>query len=139
MCSGFFTGRADYFNEFNKYILEEFYECLEKGYGHADEQLYSIVYWKYPEIFEPYCGDYTEMITNYDIVIDRVTEPVRNIIRNSFNHKDYDTCLWACSKVFPSIHKLPSDLKQYFTQCYFESAMKLNKTEEIQKIFPYLT
>lgn len=134
MCSGFFTGRADYFKEFNKYILEEFYDCLEKGYGHADEQLYSIVYWKHPEIFEPYCGDYADMVTNYDIVIDRVTEPVKNIIRNSFEHGDYETCLWACSKIVPSVDKLPNEVKDIFLQYYTISAMKLNRIDELQLV-----
>ena len=129
MCSGFFTGRADYFKQFNNYIIEEFYDCLEKGYGHADEQLYSIVYWKHPEIFEPYCGDYTEMITNYDTVTDRVTEPVRNLIRNSFEHGDYNVCLWACSKVLPSINKLPEDVKQQFSKYLIQSAITTNQLD----------
>lgn len=129
MCSGFFTGRADYFKQFNKYILEEFYDCLEKGYGHADEQLFSIVYWKHPEIFDPYFGDYTEMITNYDNVIDRVTEPVRNLIRNSFNHGDYEVCLRGCLRVLPSISKLPDDYKKVFIHFFTQSAINLNRIE----------
>jgi hypothetical protein len=134
MCSGFFTGRADYFKEFNKYILEEFYDCLEKGYGHADEQLYSIVYFKHPEIFEHYFGDYTEMITNYDIVIDRVTEPVRNLIQNSFLHGDYPVCLKACEKVYPSIDKLDVYTRQKFMNFYIGAAVKLNRWDILQKI-----
>lgn len=134
MCSGFFTGRADYFKEFNKYILEEFYDCLEKGYGHADEQLYSIVYFKHPEIFEHYFGDYTEMITNYDIVIDRVTEPVRNLITNSFLNGDYEVCLKGCEKVYPSMHKLHSNMRQEFRNFYIGAALKLNRWDILDKL-----
>lgn len=118
MCSGFFTGRADYFKEFNKYILEEFYDCLEKGYGHADEQLYSIVYWKHPEIFEPYFGDYQQMITNYDNVIENIEAPIRNLIQNSFNHEDYEVCIQGCLRVLPSIDKLSNNYKEAFLKFY---------------------
>lgn len=135
MCSGFFTGRADYFKEFNKYILEEFYDCLEKGYGHADEQLYSIVYWKHPEIFDPYFGDYADMVTNYDNVIDRVSEPVRNLIQNSFNHGDYEVCLQGCLRVLPSINKLPDDYKKLFMLCFMQSAIQLNKIDLLTNLF----
>jgi hypothetical protein len=89
MCSGFFTARADYFKQFNNLILECFYDCLEKGYGHADEQLYSIVYFKNPDIFEHYYGDYQEMITNYNGVVDNIDGTISHIIKNSYHNKNY--------------------------------------------------
>lgn len=120
MCSGFFTGRGDYFKQFNDYILEAFHDCLEKGYGHADEQLFSIVYFKHPEIFDHYFGDYKEMITNYVSVVDNVDAPVRNLIRNSFNNKDYDICRKGCEAVIGSIHKMTPQIKQIFLKIYNE-------------------
>jgi hypothetical protein len=121
MCSGFFTGRYDYFTLFNKNILKEFKDCLEKGYGHADEQLYSIVYFKNPSIFYPYFGDYTEMITNYVEVRDRVTEPVRNLISNSFTHKRYDIAMMGCESVWKNRHKLPHDYLVKYLQIFMYS------------------
>lgn len=121
MCSGFFTGRYDYFTIFNKNVLQEFKDCLEKGYGHADEQLYSIVYFKNPSIFHPYFGDYTEMITNYVEVRDRVTEPVRNLISNSFTHKRYDIAMMGCESVWKNRHKLPHDYLVKYLQIFMYS------------------
>jgi hypothetical protein len=82
MCSGFFTGNKYYMTEFCNEIITSFYDMLEQDVGHADEQLFSIVYFRRPDIFEFYYGDYTEMITSYGWIYDRPEEPVKNIIRN---------------------------------------------------------
>jgi hypothetical protein len=105
MCSGFFTGNAHYMKEFCDRIEQKFIECAEAGYGHADEQLYSLVYFDCPEIFEVYYGDYTEMITNYEWVRCRPSEPLRLIIPHSFAAKDYTTCLAACRVLWKSYEK----------------------------------
>jgi hypothetical protein len=118
MCSGFFTGNIEYFKKFNDLILETFYECLEKGYGHADEQLFSIVYFRHPEIFEHYFGDYHQMITNYISVVDYIEGPVIHIIKNSFINKDYSICLKACNSVLNNAHKLPDNIKPMFFSIY---------------------
>jgi len=83
MCSGFFTGRADYFKRFCDAIEEKFMLALEAGYGHADEQLFSMVYFDNRDIFEVYYGDYREMVTNYVEPVDRSFEPVRLLIAHS--------------------------------------------------------
>jgi hypothetical protein len=82
MCSGFFTGNKYYFTEFCKEIIKAFDDMLQLDLGHADEQLFSIVYFRHPELFEFYYGDYQEMIINYGWIYDRATEPVRNIMTN---------------------------------------------------------
>ena len=69
---------------------------LDAGYGHADEQLYSPVFFKHPDLFEHYYGDYTEMITNYAFIYDRPEPPIYNFIRNSFENRDYALCIKAC-------------------------------------------
>ncbi len=80
MCSGFFTGSRDYMSKFCEAILAKFTEMTVRGLGHADEQLFSLVFFEKPEIFEFYLGDYTEMIVNYGWVRDRASEPVNNVI-----------------------------------------------------------
>ena len=82
MCSGFFTGNKHYMSRFCDEIMRAFSYVHENGYGHADEQLFSIVYFKCPEIFDVYFGDYTEMIVNYSWIHERPLEPVKNLIRN---------------------------------------------------------
>jgi FkbM family methyltransferase len=102
MCSGFFTGRADYMKSFCNKIEEKFLHYLQLGYGHADEQLFSAVYFDHPEIFEVYYGDYTEMVTNYNWIQERPSEPLRLLISGSYNARDYVTCLPACKKLWDS-------------------------------------
>ena len=85
MCSGFFTGNTYYMTEFCNEIIKSFDDMLIQDVGHADEQLFSIVFFRRPDIFEFYYGDYTEMITNYGWIYDRPEEPVKNIIKNLNN------------------------------------------------------
>ena len=44
------------------YMEKKFIHYVEKGYGHADEQLYSPVYFDNPDLFEHYYGDYQQII-----------------------------------------------------------------------------
>jgi hypothetical protein len=96
MCSGFFTGRADYFKRFCDAIEGKFLEYLEAGYGHADEQLFSPVFFENRDIFEVYYGDYQEMVTNYAEPICRPSEPLRLLIPRSLAHGDYAVCEAGC-------------------------------------------
>ena len=102
MCSGFFTGRADYMKSFCDAIEAKFVDCVNLGYGHADEQLFSLVYFDSPDIFEVYYGDYTEMITNYEWVHERASEPLRLLITHSYEKGDFATCKPACDKLWES-------------------------------------
>lgn len=106
MCSGFFTGNIYYMTEFCKNIKLEFNAMLEIDLGHADEQLYSIVYFKSPTLFEFYYGDYQEMIINYGWIYDSPNAPVVNFMRNINNNagnlfllKDATT-RWLQSRAF---------------------------------------
>jgi hypothetical protein len=102
MCSGFFTGNAEYIYKVCDKIEDKFLEYLQEGYGHADEQLYSPVYFENPELFEHYYGDYQEMITNYRYIYDAPNPPIHNFIRNSFNNANYIKCYEACEFVWKS-------------------------------------
>jgi len=102
MCSGFFTGNACYMKAFCDRIEAKFLECIEKGYGHADEQLFSLVYFDDPSIFEVYYGDYTEMITNYEWVKERANQPLYLLIKHSYDAGDYNTCLPGCIALWRS-------------------------------------
>ena len=102
MCSGFFTGNGCYMSEVCQLIQDKFSEFLIQGYGHADEQLYSPVYFEHPELFEQYFGDYTEMITNYKQINENIIAPVQNFIRNSYEFGNYRMCAKACDFVLKS-------------------------------------
>lgn len=103
MCSGFFTGNAEYMWKACDKIQQKFLEYLAAGYGHADEQLFSPVYFENKELFEHYYGDYRQMITNYVFIYDAAEPPIYNFIRNSYKHGDLDKCREACEFVWRSI------------------------------------
>lgn len=88
MCSGFFTGNARYMQEVCDRIENEFFECLDQGYGHADEQLFLRTYFQHPELFDWYVGDYQQMITNYAGVYENPEAPIRNLIAHSCANND---------------------------------------------------
>ncbi len=105
MCSGFFTGNAEYMYKVCDLIENKFIEYAKLGYGHADEQLYSPVYFENKDLFEHYYGDYLQMITNYAFIYDAPENPIRNFIRHSFVYKNYTKCIEACNILLES-HKL---------------------------------
>jgi hypothetical protein len=105
MCSGFFTGNAHYMKTFCDRIEEAFLECLANGYGHADEQLYSLVYFDDPSIFDVYYGDYTEMVTNYEWIRDHPNKPLYLLIKHSYESGDKATCLNGCLALWRSWKK----------------------------------
>lgn len=102
MCSGFFTGNAVYMYAVCDLIENKFIEYLKEGYGHADEQLYSPVYFENPDLFEHYYGDYQQMITNYKYIYESPEPPIYNFITNSYKHGNYLKCYEACQFVFKS-------------------------------------
>ena len=102
MCSGFFTGNARYMETFCDRIEDAFVECLGRGYGHADEQLFSLVYFDDPSIFEVYYGDYAEMITNYEWIRDSPQKPLYYLIKHSYDAGEYTTCLPGCIALWRS-------------------------------------
>jgi hypothetical protein len=102
MCSGFFTGNAHYMKTFCDRIEEKFLKCLKKGYGHADEQLFSLVYFDDPSIFDVYYGDYTEMVTNYEWIRERPENTLYLLIKHSYEAGDNQTCLNGCLALWRS-------------------------------------
>jgi hypothetical protein len=114
MCSGFFTGNGEYMWKVCDKIESKFLEYLDAGYGHADEQLYSPVYFESKELFEHYYGDYQQMITNYASIYDAPEPPIYNFIRNSYKHGDYTKCKEACEFVWRSIQAGKCNCAQNF-------------------------
>jgi Bacterial protein of unknown function (HtrL_YibB) len=99
MCSGFFTGDSRSMFTVCTRIEEEFLRCLYAGFGHADEQLFPMVYFRDRDLFDWYVGDYAEMITNYAHVYERPGQPIVNLIRNSLSAGDRAVCARACGIV----------------------------------------
>lgn len=124
MCSGFFTGSKRYMREFCCEIISAFKEMCELKLGHADEQLFSIVFFKKPEIFEFYYGDYTEMIVNYEWIREREAEPIKNIMRNLFEAKESWNILY--------------DASSRWLSSYFFGAIDLSlDSDEVKRVIEY--
>lgn len=105
LCSGFFTGRGDYFKEFCDRVEAQFMAYLEAGYGHADEQLFSPVYFAMRDRMEPYYADYQQMITNYRYIYENTGITQRFVIPKSAAAGDWRTCAAACRFLLVSIEK----------------------------------
>jgi hypothetical protein len=103
MCSGFFTGNKEYMYKVCGLILDKFLYYLSLGYGHADEQLYSPVYFEKSDLFEHYYGDYQQMITNYKYIYECPENPIRNFIDNSFKYNNFEKCIECCEFILNSI------------------------------------
>lgn len=103
MCSGFFTGNLENMAKVCDLVEDKFLEYLKAGYGHADEQLFSPVYFQNKNLFQNYYGDYKQMITNYVYIYEAAEPPIYNFIRNSYAHNDYKKCKEACDVVWRSI------------------------------------
>lgn len=128
MCSGFFTGRYDYMEKVCTLILEKFLYYLGLGFGWADEQLYSPVYFENKHLFKHYYGDYQQMITNYKYVYDEPEKIVSIFIKNSFIYKDTGKCLEACEYLINSLKLKKCTLNDYYLQLlgyfYLKSLVK---------------
>ena len=135
MCSGFFTGSAYYMKAFCDVIEDKFMVALEAGYGHADEQLFSMVYFDQPELFDTYVGDYQEMITNYVEPRDRPFQAVRNLATHSLQHGNLVVCEAACSSVWRAWKKgcaaLEDGQLQELVRIYRECLRRAGKGGEL--------
>ena len=95
-------------------IENQFLDYIDQGYGHADEQLYSPVYFKNPELFEHYYGDYSQMVTNYKYIYDSPENPIYNFITSSFKNQNIKKCIEACEFVLNSYKLKKCDINTYW-------------------------
>lgn len=128
MCSGFYTGDREHMYRFCCLMEERFLIFLGAGYGHADEQLFSPIFFDYPDLFQFYYGDYQQMITNYSLVYENPEVTIRLLLpksRQENNHKiAYDAArelLYCYDRGFfhLSPHMLCSLLDEYFISAWW--------------------
>lgn len=128
MCSGFFTGNSEYMFKVCDLIENKFLEYLKQGYGHADEQLYSPIFFENPNLFEHYYGDYQQMITNYGFYYDpnAIITTLNYFIIPSFNANDFKQCFKACEFILKSIFKEKLLLSQEIIEkiCFYDVMAK---------------
>lgn len=122
MCSGFFTGSRFYMEKFCDLVLTKFATMASIGYGHADEQLFTLVFFDHPDIFTFYLGDYTEMIVNYGWVMDRPEEPVKNVLRN----------LWLSGENWPLLRELSQHWLTSYSNGTFSKPIEPSVIEHVK-------
>ena len=82
MAGLFFTGDRVHMTAVCERVVAKFLEVLAAGFGHSDEQLFTLVYFDAPELFDLYLGDYEESTVNYGWVRERPDKPLQNVLRN---------------------------------------------------------
>ena len=112
LCSGFYTGNKESMYTFCNRMEEKFKYYVQKGLGHADEQIINAVYHDDPSLFDVYYGDYHQMITNYCRVYDEPSRPIHQLIKHSYDYSDYKVCLRACQTLWKSFTEGYTDLKE---------------------------
>ena len=71
-CSSNFYFRKRYILDFYNNIFTIFYELLNNNIGHAEEQILTLFYDKYPELCTINYGDYYSILTNYHDIIEDI-------------------------------------------------------------------
>lgn len=99
MCSSFFTAHIDYMQDFCKRIQQKFRDVLAAGFGDLDEQLFPLVYFDAPQIFELYYGTAESVITNYERPCVDLHHIIGGLINRSTQDRDYAVARRACDQV----------------------------------------
>ncbi len=87
--------------------LSIFYEMLSKGVGHCDEQVFTYLYDRFPDMFTLTYGDYYSIASNYNNVISDYWAIRWHFIQNALNagRKDLAT---NCAKKLIESHTIGS-------------------------------
>lgn len=83
VCGGFFLGGKENILKFVNLMKEEAKKYLDLGYFGMEQEFMAIVYFRNPELFDPYFGDFRDLLCNFDSPND--PEMMWLIIRY-FNH-----------------------------------------------------
>lgn len=65
MAAGIITADRDYIDRFYHAMMQIFHSHLYLRLGHAEEQVLTCCYDRFPELFTLYYGDYYSLLTNY--------------------------------------------------------------------------
>lgn len=128
LCSGFFTGGKKYMFIVCELLEKKFLHYMNVQQGHSDESLYTPVYYENPSMFDTYAADYDSMITNYTYTYDKPENPIRNVIRNSFDHRDFKVCYKACQQIWNSYKLGKCDMSREWLEklCFYYMMSEFN-------------
>lgn len=87
--------------------LSIFYEMLSKGVGHCDEQVFTYLYDRFPDMFTLTYGDYYSIASNYTYVVRDYWAIRWHFIQNALNAGRKDLAS-ACAKTLLDSHTIGS-------------------------------
>ena len=113
VAGGGFTVEATYASRFYTGCMSIFYELLSKGKGHAEEQVMTYFYDRYPELCTLYYGDYYSILSNYSGVREDYPSIRRFFIQESLNKGRKDLAAACAKTVLASPIKLSDDERRF--------------------------
>ena len=99
-----FTIETNYIKPFYDTTFALFYELLNNGIGHAEEQILTLFYDKYPELCTLYYGDYYSILQNYHEPLQDFMCIIYNYIKETINKGRKDLALACAISIMNSIH-----------------------------------
>jgi len=101
----FFTGHKSYLFPIMAECERLFVETVNKGYGHAEEQIIPFIYFEHPEWFDLFYGYYYQLFVNYDKTRTNATRIINNIIAPARLDNEYYVGYHAAMKVLEAFEK----------------------------------
>lgn len=131
----FWIGGKTELLHFIKKCQEELEWCLNNGWSVTEEMIFGLIFAKNPELFNPYCGDYTDSLSNFDISRKNLWLSAVSF-KYATNNKCFDYTI-LLGKYLIDSHHHPEGAKldlyhQY--EVYYNMILtynKLNKKEEL--------
>jgi hypothetical protein len=121
MAGGVFSVEKHLVRTLYTLAMSIFYEQMNKGVGHADEQIFTYCYNRRPDLFTLYYGDYYSLICNYHTVKKDWYTIKECFIKRTVGSCRRDLAVTAARKVLESVEKgdlrLSADDIQFLNSC----------------------
>ncbi len=100
-----YSVEKDYVSLLYSRALSIFYEMLANGVGHCDEQVFTYLYDRFPDMFTLVYGDYYSIISNYNYVVRDYWSIRWHFIQNAINAGRKDLAATAAKTILESQEK----------------------------------
>jgi hypothetical protein len=119
IAAGFFTVEKSYVSLFFTRCMSIFYEMLSNGVGHSEEQVFTYLFDRFPDMFSLVYGDYYSLVSNYNFIVRDVDSIIHFFINNAIADKKYHLAIDAAQKILESyeLNKITINQNQ-FSQLY---------------------
>ena len=105
IAAAIFTLEKEYILDFYNNIFTIFYELLNNNIGHAEEQILTLFYDKYPELCTINYGDYYSILTNYHDIIEDIDCIINFYINEAIKKGRNDLAVECAKSIMKSVNK----------------------------------